>query len=83
MANSGKTKDSFLNAYIRHIWFITAVHDIDLQLIRIQGHKNIIADSLSRIHSEKGIPYKTLEHLKNSYIWETIPVTYFNLEICI
>ena len=56
VVNSGKTRDKFLNACIKHIWFITAVHKIDLQLTHIQGHKNLIANSLSRIYSEKGIP---------------------------
>ena len=82
MVNSGKTKDSFLNACTRKIWFITVtVYDIDLHLIHIQGRKNVIADFLYRNHSEKGIPYKTIEYLKNIHLWETIPKTYYNVDI--
>ena len=81
VVNSGKTRATFLSACIRHIWFITAVHDIDLQLTHIQGRKNVIADALSRIYSEKGIPTKTLETLQANYIWERVPLTSFNLDI--
>ena len=67
--NSGKTRDKFLNACIKHIWFITAVHNIDLQLTHIQGHKSLIADSLSRIYSEKGIPIKDFTSMTLDYVW--------------
>ena len=83
VVNSGKMRDAFLNACIRHSWFITAVHDIDLQLTHIQGHKNFIVDALSRIYSEKSLPTKTFHSLKNSYVWERIPLTFFNLDIAI
>ena len=83
VVNSGKTRDKFLNACIRHIWFITAVHDIDLQLTHIQGHKNLVADSLSRIYSEKGIPIKDLTSMNFDYVWERIPLAFFNLDIAI
>ena len=81
VVNSGKTRDKFLNACIRHIWFISAVHDIDLHLAHIQGHKNFIADSLSRIYSQKGISISNFTTLVNNYEWERIPLTYFNLDI--
>ena len=81
--NSGKTRDKFLNACIRHIWFITAVHNIDLQLTHIQGHKSLIADSLSRIYSEKGIPIKDFTSMTLDYVWERIPLAFFNLDIAI
>ena len=83
VVNSGKTRDKFLNACIRHIWFITAIYDIDLQLTHIQGHKNVIADSLSRIYSEKGIPRKELTYMNTNYLWERIPLAFFNLDITI
>ena len=83
VVNSGKTRDAFLNACIRHIWFITAIHDIDLQLTHIQGHKNFIADSLSRIYSEKRIPMKIFNSLKSNYVWERISLTFFNLDIAV
>ena len=83
VVNSGKTRDTFLNTCIRHIWFITGVYDNDLQLTHIQGHKNLTANSLSRVYSEKGIPMKTFNYLKSNYISESIPLTFFNLDIAI
>ena len=83
VVNSGKTRDKFLNACIRHIWLISAVHDIDLQLTHIQGHKNLMADSLSRIYSEKGIPMKHFTLFTNDYVWEKVPLAFFNLDIAI
>ena len=83
VVNSGKTRDKFLNACIRHIWLISAVHDIDLHLAHIQGRKNLIADSLSRIYSEKGIPTKSFTALINNYVWEKIPLAFFNMDIAI
>ena len=81
MVNSGKIRDNFLNACIRHIWFIAASHDIDLQLTHIQDHKNFIADSLSRIYSEKGISRENFNSLRSNYVWERISLTFFNLDI--
>ena len=53
VVTSSKTKDSFLNACLRNIWLVTASYDIDLSIDHIQGTKNVIADALSRIFSQK------------------------------
>ena len=76
VVNSGKIRDKFLNACIRHIWFITAIYDIDLRPTHIQGHKNLIADSLSRIYSEKGIPSRDFTYMDTNYVWERIPLAF-------
>ena len=49
VVTSDKTKDSFLNPSLWKIWLVTESYDIDLLIDHIQGRKNIIADSLSRI----------------------------------
>ena len=67
MASSGRTKDLFLGACIRNIWLITATHNIELEIKHIQGSKNILADALSRIYSDKGINYDLFQMLKESY----------------
>ena len=67
---SGKTRNEFLNACLRNIWFVTASYDIDLQIEHIQGHKNIMAVSLSRIFSHKGISHSMLHHLVHDYTWK-------------
>ena len=78
---SGKTKDSFLNACIRNIWLLTAIFDIDLHIEHIQGVKNTTADRLSRIYSKKGIPPETVDALHKNYIWEMVPIQFFNLNL--
>ena len=46
--NSGKARDPFLAASARNIWYISAVHDIDVQYCHIKGLDNAVADVLSR-----------------------------------
>ena len=45
---SGKTRDAFLAASARNIWYLTALHDIDLQFTHIRGASNQLADILSK-----------------------------------
>ena len=45
---SGKTRDAFLAASARNIWYLTTVHDIDIQYSHIKGTSNQLADTLSR-----------------------------------
>ena len=81
VVNSGKTRDAILHACTRNIWFITAAYDIDLQIQHIRGHKNIIADALSRIHSPKGISQEMLDILNSDFVWDNVPIHYFNLDL--
>ena len=45
---SGKTRDPYLAACARNIWYTAAAADIDLQYVHIRGVDNRIADVLSR-----------------------------------
>ena len=45
---SGKTRDAFLAASARNIWYVTAIHDIEVQYTHICGARNQVADTLSR-----------------------------------
>ena len=45
---SGKTRDGFLAACARNIWYTTAIHDIDAQFSHIKGVGNTVANHLSR-----------------------------------
>ena len=83
VASSGKTRDPFLGACIRNIWLITAIHDIDLEIKHIQGTKNLLADALSRIYSDKGINHNLLYKLQNSYIWQNVHHSLFDLSYLI
>ena len=67
--------------HVLEIYAITVAYDIDLQIQHIQGHKNIIADALSRIHSPKGISQEMLDILNSDFVWDNVPIHYFNLDL--
>ena len=45
---SGKTRDPYLGACARNIWYVAALADIDVQYAHIRGLDNGVADLLSR-----------------------------------
>ena len=45
---SGKTKDPYLAACARNIWYIASLDDIDLCYVHVRGEHNRLADMLSR-----------------------------------
>ena len=81
VVTSGKTKDSFLNACLRNIWLVTATYDIELLIEHIEGKKNVIADSLSRIFSQKGISDNMMHHLSHNFTWDKVPIQFFYLNL--
>ena len=83
VASSGRTRDPFLGACIRNIWLITATHDIELEVKHIQGNKNVLADALSRIYSDKGISQDLFQRLKESYTWQDVHHSLFHLSYLI
>ena len=48
MLRSGKTRDPYLAACARNIWYTAAAADIDLQYVHIRGVDSKVADVLSR-----------------------------------
>ena len=48
VVNKGVTRDSALASMARNIWFLTASHNVKLQVVHIPGIKNVCADLLSR-----------------------------------
>ena len=75
---SGKTRDLYLAACARNIWYASTRSDIDIQYAHIRGSENGVADTLSRwqgtidqvnyLHSNVGQP-----------IW--LPVSYEMLDL--
>ena len=45
---SGKIRDAFLAASARNIWYVTAIHDIEVQYAHISGISNQVADPNGR-----------------------------------
>ena len=81
MVKTGKTKDPFLALCVRNIWLLTAFHGIDLQIDHVPGCHNSLADALSRIYSNSTVYDKILEKLRNQYMWEHIPSSFFDLDL--
>ena len=80
MVETGKTKDSFLALCVRNIWLLTASLDIQLNISHVPGTHNVIADTLSRIYSDRLVNLD-LSILQDNYIWEHIPSHYFDLNL--
>ena len=55
VVETGKTKDSFLALCVRNIWLLAASLDIQLNISHVPGIHNVIADTLSRIYSDKPV----------------------------
>ena len=45
---SGKTRDPYLGACARNIWYVCALANIDIQYVHVRGLDNRVADLLSR-----------------------------------
>ena len=78
---TNKTKDPCLAACIRNIWLISAHYDITIQIQHISGKENVEADLLSRIYSDKQVDTQLLHNLQQNYIWDTVPIQYFSLDL--
>ena len=73
ICQNGRSRDPYLAAMARNIWWLTATCDIDLQLVHISGHHNKIADVLSRWH----IPNtnkNTLYDFMAKPIWDDVTI---------
>ena len=81
VVETGRTRDPFLALCIRNIWLITATWDIQLDICHIPGIHNVIADTLSRVYSDKPVNLRLLSKLRDQFIWEHIPAQYFNLKL--
>ena len=81
VVRSSKTRDRFLALCLRNLWLITACHDIDLCIEHIPGCRNNIADTLSRLYSNKPVNEAILSEINNRYIWEEVKNTYFKLDL--
>ena len=55
VVETGRTRDQFLALCVRNIWLLTASLDIQLHIYHVPGVHNIIADTLSRIYSDKPV----------------------------
>ena len=72
VVGSGRTRDKFLALCIRIIWLLAAYHDIDLEVKHIVVKKNVVADALSHMYSDKPVRQEILQCLAQ-FIWDEVP----------
>ena len=65
---TGKTRDPFLATCARNIWLITAIFNIQLQVLHVPGKANVIADLLSR-WTVTVKPEDKLRKLMPNFLW--------------
>ena len=73
--------DEFLALCLQNIWLLAAFHDVEIEIRHIMGKKNVEADVVSRIYSDSSVNEGVLRHLRENYIWDHIPVQYFDLDL--
>ena len=81
VVETGKTRDQFLALCVRNIWLLTASLDIQLSIHHVPGVYNVIADTLSRIYSQKPVNKEILQMLQDNYAWDHIPSHHFDLNL--
>ena len=83
VCKTGKTRDNFLGTCYRNLWLICALFDIDLEVVHIEGKKNVIADVLSRINLKKQVNRSVVEWLYNECVWWRVPIEMLKLNECL
>ena len=68
---SGRTRDPYLGACARNIWYVSALADIDLQYVHIRGVDNGVADLLSRWIGSPSDFSKLLSHIQDP-VWVSV-----------
>ena len=68
VVTTGKTRDPFLATCARNIWLLTAIFNIQLQVLHVPGKANVTADLLSRWTVTVN-PEDKLRKLMPHFIW--------------
>ena len=84
MVNSGSSKVPLMQRCLRQLRFTAAVYDCELTARHIPGVHNVLADALSRWHSDSS--YQELFHasassLRRLYTFRTAPRDYFTFQV--
>ena len=76
---SGKTKDPYLGACARNIWYVCALADIDIQYVHVRGLDNRVADPLSR-WTGSGKDSLELEMYVQDPIWIPVDISLLDID---
>ena len=66
---TGWSRDPFLSACTRNIWYCSTKHDIDVEYVHIRGYYNKVADLLSRwsVAGTTMVIYSTIFRIRAGY----------------
>ena len=76
---SGRTKDPYLGACARNIWYICALADIDAQYVHVRGLDNRVADLLSR-WTGSGNDCLELKMYVQDPVWIPANITFLDID---
>ena len=76
---SGKTKDPYLGACARNIWYVYALADMDIQYVHVRGLDNMVADLLSR-WTGSGKDSLELEMYVQDPIWISVDISLLDID---
>ena len=63
--STGRTRDPFLSACARNVWYCAAKNDIDMDYVHIRGRDNKVADLLSQWSGSREDWGRLLHHIPN------------------
>ena len=76
---SGRTRDPYLGACARNIWYVSALADMDLQYAHIRGLDNGVADLLSRWTGSPNDISKLLSQVQDP-VWVPVNVNLLDID---
>ena len=76
---SGKTKDPYLGACARNIWYVCVLADIDVQYVHIRGLDNRVADLLSRWSGSGKDSIELQMYVKNP-VWVPVNMNFLDID---
>lgn len=82
--NSGSSKDNFMQRCLRQLWFSASLYDFEFQARHIPGAHNVLADALSRWHSDPSHPeifQTTARSLGREYNFQQVPLECLQFQV--
>ena len=77
---SGKNKNPYLGACARHVWYVCALADIDVQYVHVRGLDNRVADLLPR-WTGSGKDSLELKTYVQDPIWIPVDMSFLDIDL--
>ena len=73
--SAGRTKDPYLAACARNVWYLAAQYDTDMSYVHVLGKNNQVADLLSRWSADAACFQKLSQYVQNP-VWVPVDIDY-------